>query len=88
MQLAREEDDGGGDALKDCFAKDLCICTYLVGFFFFSVLDLWLSKGFSNYSVLWIVLLVCLIDFFDIFGATQQRDDLIKTIWEISWVNL
>ena len=35
MQLAREEDDGGGDALKDCFAKDLCICTYLVGFFFF-----------------------------------------------------
>ena len=34
MQLAREEDGGGGDALKDCFAKDLCICTYLVGFFF------------------------------------------------------
>ena len=36
MQPAREEDDGGGGgALKDCFAKDLCICTYLVGFFFF-----------------------------------------------------
>ena len=76
MQLAREEDDGGGVALKDCFAKDLSFVL-----FFFLVLDLWLSKGFSNYSVLWIVLLVCLMDFFDIFGATQQRDDLIKTIW-------
>ena len=28
------------------------------------------------------------MDFLDIFGATQQRDGLIKTIWEISWVNL
>ena len=83
MQLAREEDDGGGVALKDCFAKDLSFVL-----FFFLVLDLWLSKGFSNYPVLWIVLLVCLMDFLDIFGTTQQRDGLIKTIWEISWVNL
>ena len=35
MQLAREEDDGGGVALKDCFAKDLSFVL-----FFFLVLDL------------------------------------------------
>ena len=34
MQLAREEDDGGGGALKDCFAKDLSFVLFLLVFFF------------------------------------------------------
>lgn len=68
MQPAKEEDDGGGATLKDCFAKDLSFVLILLVFFF--LLDLWLSKGFSNYPGLWIVLLVCLMDFLDIFGAT------------------
>ena len=37
-----------------------------------------LSKGFSYYLGLWIVLLVSLKDFLDILGAIEQRDCLIK----------
>ena len=35
MQSAREEDDGGGVALKDCFAKDLSFVLILLVFFFY-----------------------------------------------------
>ena len=34
MQLAREEDDSGGVALKDCFAKDLSFVLILLVFIF------------------------------------------------------
>ena len=34
MQLAIEEDDGGGAALEDCFAKDLSFVLILLVFFF------------------------------------------------------
>ena len=36
MQLAREEDDGGGVALKDCFAKDL---SFVLFFFWYWICD-------------------------------------------------
>ena len=36
MQSAREEDDGGGVALKDCFAKDLSFVLILLVFFFYT----------------------------------------------------
>ena len=35
MQPAKEEDDGGGATLKDCFAKDLSFVLILLVFFFF-----------------------------------------------------
>ena len=35
MQPAREEDDGGGVALKDCFAKDMSFVLILLVYFFF-----------------------------------------------------
>ena len=35
MQSSKEEDEGGGVALKDCFAKDLSFVLILLVFFFF-----------------------------------------------------
>jgi len=47
-QLAKEEDDnGGGVALKDCFAKDLSFVIVLLVFFLDWICHL--SKGFSYY---------------------------------------
>ena len=36
MQLAIEEDDGGGAALEDCFAKDVSFVLILLVFFFYT----------------------------------------------------
>ena len=35
MQPAREEEDGCGVALKDCFAKDMSFVLILLVYFFF-----------------------------------------------------
>ena len=36
MQPAKEEDDGGGATVKDCFAKDLSFVLILLVFFFYT----------------------------------------------------
>ena len=57
MQPAKEEDDGGGGALKDYFAKDLSFVIFLL---------------VSNYPGLRIILLVCLMDFLDFLGQYSK----------------
>ena len=60
MQPAREEDDGGGVALKDCFAKDMSFVIILLVFFFFFLY--WICNCLKVFFIIQIYELFCWFD--------------------------
>ena len=58
MQSAREEDDGGGATLKDCFAKDLSFVLILLVFFFLY----WICDCLKVFLIIQVYELFCWFD--------------------------